>query len=94
MYNIMLASSVLHSDLTIAYIMKWSQSYYHITDYILYAVYYTPVASLFYNWGLYLLISFTYFAPASILLLSGNYPFAFCIYESVFVFCLLVCFVF
>ena len=37
------------------------QSYYNITDYITYAVFYIPVTYLFYNWSLYFLIPITGF---------------------------------
>jgi len=72
MYSIMLVSGVQHSDSAFKYIIKLlnnhcGRSGYPLLYFWLYicAVYYIPVAYLFYNWSLSPLTSFTHFTQPS-----------------------------
>ena len=47
----------------------------YIIDHIIYAVYLTPVAYLFYNWRFVPLNNLTHFAHTTTFLPSANHPF-------------------
>ena len=101
-HTTLLVSGVIHSELTFAYIMKWPrfssiticpQNYGNIIDHIPYAVYYIPVAYLFYNW-MFVSLNPHHLFCSIITFPSVKHPFVVCIYESAFFFfSLLICFV-
>ena len=95
--NIVLVSSVQHSDLTILYIAQCSPwPFFTITvlcnviDYIPYSVLFISVTCLFYNWKFILLITFTFFIHLFTLLPASNQQFVLYIWVCFFVlFCFL-----